>query len=218
VTINSNQLVESDAGGASGSEGTFGWRQVALAINSVRTGSAPMFLKVLADSHDPLYIDLLHGAYSWSVPLNEFPEDAAHIWLETEPATEDATPPFELPGQSLDSLLWVLGSSAFGADRASWLPEGERYRLTQWPNLSRHFHNMHQMHMLAILGNAFFAPAELAKVSGVPVREAQRLINALSLMGLLRNSAEVEAVAVSAPTKAKKNASLFSRLLNRLGR
>jgi hypothetical protein len=218
VTIDSNQVVESESSAQLDSGGTFGWRQVALAINSVRTGSAPMFLKVLVDSHDPLYIDLLHGAYSWTTPLNEFPEDAKHIWLETEPATEDSTPPFELPGASLDSLLWVLGSSAFGADRASWLADGERYRLTQWPNLSRHFHNMYQMHMLAILGNAYFTAAELSKVSGVPLKEAQRLINALSLMGLLRYSAEVEAVEVKAPTKAKKNASLFSRLLNRLGR
>jgi hypothetical protein len=87
VTIDSNQLVGSESSDQLESGGTFGWRQVALAINSVRTGSAPMFLKVLVDSHDPLYIDLLHGAYSWTTPLNEFPEDAMHIWLETEPAT-----------------------------------------------------------------------------------------------------------------------------------
>jgi hypothetical protein len=170
------------------------------------------------EMHGPLMIDFSHHAFSWSTPLDIFPVDAVHTGIETTPAGPDAPPFFELPGQDLDGLLWEMGINSFGGAPAYWLPKGDRFRLTRWPNLTQHRHSMQQMQMMAVLGNTFVTAGELATLAGVEQSEAQRLINALSLMGILtRTSAEPE-IQVAAPTAASKRQSLFGRLRKRLGR
>lgn len=194
-----------------------GWAQVTFAINSILQLSTPVFLKIDADGHEPAYIDFRHSAFVWSTSLFDFPTHPRNVSFETEMASPDAPPLFRLPGQPLNSLLWLLGQHAYPGQAAPWMRPGERYRLAQWPNLARHLHDMRQMHMLAILGNGFFSADELAAMADVPVGEAHNLLNALSLLRLLRVSEEVAPIVL--PPEAKDRApGLFARLLARLGK
>ncbi len=197
---------------------TVGWTQAAMAVQAVLSLNTPVHLRMSIESHEPLLIDFRHHAFSWSTPLENFPVDAVHTRLETVPTEADAPPYFELPGQDLDGLLWEMGINAFGGGAAFWLSPGERYRLTRWPNLTQHSHNLRQVQMIAVLGNAYASAAELAAFAGVDVSEAQRLINALSLMRILSRSAAAPAATMAPQTAAAKHQSLFARLRKRLGR
>ena len=197
---------------------SIGWTQAAIAISSVMVLKTPMNLKMNIEMHGPLLIDFRHHAFSWSTPLEHFPVDAVHTGLETIPTSADAPPLFELPGQNLDGLLWEMGINSFGGARAFWLPPNERYRLTRWPNLTNHSHNLRQVQMIAVLGNGYAGTEELAAFAGVDIVEAQRLINALSLMRILSRSAAEPAPPLVVPTAAAKRQSLFGRLRKRLGR
>jgi hypothetical protein len=197
---------------------TVGWTHAVMAVHSVLSLKSPMHVRMEIEMHGPLLIDFRHHAFSWSTPLDYFPLDAVHTRLLTVPTTADAPPYFELPGQNLDGLLWLMGLNSFGGETAFWLAPGERYKLTRWPNLTRHSHNMSQVRMIAVLGNAYASTAELAAFAGVEESDAQRLINALSLMGILSRSAAVPAAPVVPQTAAAKRQSLFGRLIKRLGR
>ncbi len=197
---------------------TVGWTQAAIAVSSVLSLNTPMHLKMHIEMHGPLLIDFRHHAFSWATPLEYFPVDAVHTRLETVPTGPDEPPLFELPGQDLDGLLWEMGLNSFGGAPAFWLGPNERYRLTRWPNLTRHSHNMSHVRMIAALGNAYVSTAELAAFAGVGASDAQRLVNALSLMQILSRSSAAPAPAVAPPTAAAKRKSLFDRLRKRLGR
>jgi hypothetical protein len=197
---------------------TVGWTQAAMAISSVMSMNTPVNLRMDIEMHGPLLIDFRHHAFSWSTPLEYFPVDAVHTRLETVPTSADAPPFFELPGQDLDGLLWEMGINSFGGGAAFWLSPDDRYRLTRWPNLTQHSHNMSHVRMIAVLGNAYASTAELAAFAGVQRTEAQRMINALSLMRILSSSAAVPAATMAPQTAADKRQSLFSRLRKRLGR
>jgi hypothetical protein len=176
------------------------------------------------EMHGTLLIDFGHNAFSWSTPLELFPVDAVHTGLETIPTGPDSPPFFELPGQGLDSLLWEIGNNSFGGQPAFWLRPDERYRLTRWPNLTQHSHNLRQVQMIAVLGNTYASAAELASFAGAELSEAQGLVNALSLMRILSPlsaapaAQAAPAVPVVAQTAAVKRQSLFGRLRKRLGR
>jgi hypothetical protein len=197
---------------------TVGWTQSAMAVNSVLSLNTPVHLKMTIEMHGQLLIDFRHHAFSWSTPLELFPVDAVHTRLETVPTGVDAPPLFDLPGQNLDGLLWEMGMNSFDGKAAFWLSPDERYHLTRWPNLTHHSHNMSQVKMIAVLGNAYASTAELAAFAGVDVSEAQRLINALSLMRILTRSELAPAAPVVPQTAAAKRQSLFGRLIKRLGR
>ncbi|HEY1530448.1 MAG TPA: hypothetical protein VGF80_06495, partial [Galbitalea sp.] len=197
---------------------TVGWTHAAIAAYSVLRLNTPVNLTMLIEMHGPLLIDFRHHAFSWSTPLEQFPIDAVHTGLATEPTSDDAPPFFELPGQDLDGLLWEMGINSFGGAPAYWLPANERYKLTRWPNLTRHAHNLSQTKMMAVLGNTYATTDELAALAGVEKADAQRLINALSLMRILSRSAAAPAAPVVKETAAIKRQSLFGRLRKRLGR
>jgi hypothetical protein len=218
MTLETNQIADEPASVSSGFPVTVGWTHAAIAVHSVLRLDTPVILRMHIEMHGPLLIDFRHNAFSWSTPLEIFPVDAVHTGIETEPTTADAPPVFELPGQDLDDLLWEMGINSFGGAPAYWLPPGERYRLTRWPNLTRHRHTMQQMQMMAVLGNTYVTTSELATVAGVEESAAQRLINTLSLMGILYRSTAAPAAEVAAPTAATKRQSLFGRLRKRLGR
>ncbi|MEO8261635.1 MAG: hypothetical protein ABI566_03610 [Pseudolysinimonas sp.] len=197
---------------------TVGWTEAAVAVKSILSLKTPVHLKMNVEMHGPLLVDFGHHAFSWSTPLELFPVDAVHTGLETIPTTVDAPPYFELPGQNLDGLLWEMGVNSFGGAAAFWLSADERYHLTRWPNLTHHKHNLSQVRMIAALGNGYASATELAAFAGVDISEAQRLVNALSLMGILSRSASAPAPVAVAPTVAAQRRSLFSRLRKRLGR
>lgn len=218
MTIETPRVAAPPASVSSGFPVTVGWTQAAMAVHSVLRLNTPVNLRMLIEMHGPLLIDFRNHAFSWSTPLDIFPVDAVHTGIETEPTSADAPPFFELPGQDLDGLLWEMGINSFGGARAYWLPPEERYRLTRWPNLTRHRHTMQQMQMMAVLGNTYVSAAELAALAGVDVVEAQRLINALSLMRILARTSSAPAAEVAPQTPATQRQSLFARLRKRLGR
>ncbi|CAN5515092.1 hypothetical protein BH09ACT4_BH09ACT4_16570 [soil metagenome] len=202
-----------------GSLVTVGWTQAAIAVYSALQLNTMVNLIMYIEMHAPLLIDFRNHAFSWTTPMEAFPVDAVHSGLQTEPTSVDAPPFFELPGNDLDDLLWEMGINSFGGAAAFWLPAGGRYKLTRWPNLTRNAHSMQQMQMIAMLGNSYLSTSELAKLANVEESEAQRLINALSLMRIVSQSSSAPAAAVAvAPTAASKRRSLFARLRKRLGR
>jgi hypothetical protein len=218
MTIDGNYVAREPAPQPGSFPVSVGWTQAAIAVSSVMVLNTPVNLKMSIEMHGPLLIDFGHHAFSWSTPLELFPIDAVHTGLETAPTGPGAPPFFELPGQDLDGLLWHMGINSFDGAAAFWLSPGERYRLTRWPNLTQHSHNMRQVQMIAVLGNAYVSTSELAAYVGVEESEAQRLINALSLMRILARSSDAPAAAVAAPSAAQKRQSLFGRLRKRLGR
>jgi hypothetical protein len=218
MTMNTNQIAGEPASVSMGFPVTVGWTHAAMAVYSVLRLNTPVNLTMHIEMHGPVLIDFRHHAFSWSTPLEQFPVDAVHTGLETEPTSADAPPIFELPGQDLDGLLWEMGINSFGGAAAYWLPPDERYKLTRWPNLTRHAHNVSQTKMIAVLGNTYATTTELAALAGVEHSDAQRLVNALSLMRILSRSAVAPAAPVIKETAAAKRQSLFSRLRTRLGR
>jgi hypothetical protein len=195
-----------------------GWTPAAMAVQAVLALSTPVHLRMNIESHEPLLIDFRHHAFQWSTPLEEFPVDAVHTGLQTVPTSADDPPFFDLPGQDLDGLLWVMGINAFDGGPAFWLSPDDRYRLTRWPNLNQHSHNLSQVRMIAVLGNTYASAAELAAFADVEVAEAQRLINALSLMRILTRSAAAPAATMAPQPAEAKHEGLFARLRKRLGR
>lgn len=196
-----------------------GWTGAAIAVHSVLAIQQPMFMRLEAPGYEPLVIDFRFNAFSWATPLAEFPPHPLAIVVETEPTAADEPPLFELPGRNLDALLWAIGLHSFTGQRASWLPLDERYRLTRWPNLTEHAPTIEQIRMTATLANAFLSAEELATATGSDLRDAQRLINALSLLGIVEASTTAPGV-VAEPTSEEATASrsFFSRLLEKIGR
>jgi hypothetical protein len=195
-----------------------GWSHAAIAVNSVLQLSTPLLLRFDFESHGPLTIDFRYHAFTWSTSLDEFPVDAVQVGLATAPLDPQGPPVLDESAQNLDGLLWLMGINSFDGAPAFWLVPGGRYKLTRWPNLTQHSHTMRQMHMMAMLGNTYADASELAAQAGVEEQEAQRLINALTLMRILSHSAEIAAPVVAEEPAAEKRQSLFSRLRARLGR
>jgi hypothetical protein len=218
MTIDANRVASEPGPAPMGFPVTVGWTHAAMAVHSVLRLNTPVNIKMSIEMHGPLFIDFRYHAFSWSTPLELFPVDAVHTGLETEPTSADAPPGFELPGQNLDGLLWEMGINSFDGRAAYWLRPEERYRLTRWPNLTQHSHNLRQMRMMAVLGNAYASTSELAALAGVEEVEAQRLINTLSLMRILVRSSTAPAAAVATDAGGAKRQGLFGRLLKRLGR
>jgi hypothetical protein len=199
-------------------EQPIGWTSAAIAVHSILQIPQPMFLRLEPAGFGPITIDFRHHAFEWGTPLSEFPDEPATVLVETEPTTADEPPLFELPGSNLDRLLWVMGLHSFQDDGAFWLRSGDRFRLSRWPDLTTLEHSMDQMRMIAMLGNIALTVEQLATAADVPLADAQRLINALSLMGVLESSAETSAAVIEQPVPAAStHRGLFSRLREKLG-
>lgn len=191
------------------------WAEVATTVYDALQRNSADVITVVVGSRDMLQIDIARYSFEWSTPLAEFPTGASGLRIAVNPAADFSATP-----KNLDSLLWTLGNNAFGGAAAPWLQAGQRVRLSRWPNMPRHLHGMQQMYMLAALGNAYFSAGELAAASKAPEATAQDLINALSLMQLLKYSAEAPPVVIapSGPQHRQQPQSLFARLRARLGR
>ncbi len=199
-----------------------GWAGAATAVHACQVMGVPMTLRLDVAGHDVIAIDFAYNAFDWSESLEDFPAEPATVLVETRPGVPDA-PTFELPGRPLDPLLWSIGFHAFGDEPAPWLAAGYRYRLRRWPALSGIDVGLDQVRMIAMLGNAFATADELSVAALTRLGEAQRLINGLSVAGLLRRSAVAlapEGVDQLDPATASgsRTAGLFTRLRERWGR
>lgn len=199
---------------------TPGWTSAAVAVHSLREIATPMLMQLNVAELGSIVIDFRHHAFAWDTEVAVFPTDPASVTVYTQAVHMDSPAAFPLPGYDLDPLLWSMGLNSFSGEPASWLkPEG-RYRLRRWPNLTGLRHSIDQMRMISLLANTFLTAAELAQATETDPREAQRLLNALSLMGILRVSMEsatplIRTRQVTSPAQAEPT--LFQRLRKRLG-
>lgn len=165
-----------------------GWKGAALAMHSLRQIPSPMFVRLIATGYPPILIDTRHRAFTWVVPMEAFPQRPEAVTVETIAANAEDPLLFPLPGRDLDELLWTMGTLAFPDRAADWMRPEDRYTLTKWPNFTVVPHSMDQIRMTAMLSSGFLSAEELATAAGVPIADAHRLINALSLIGSLESA------------------------------
>ena len=197
-----------------------GWAGAATAVHAIQQMAMPMTLRLHVAAHDVIHIDFAYNAYEWVEPLDAFPVTPGSVLVETRPASAD-TPSIALPARQLDPLLFEIGWHAFGDAPAPWLVEDHRYRLRRWPSLSELTIGLDQVRMIAMLGNAFATADELAAAAHTPPSDARRLVNALSVVGILRRSAGAPAPdAAPAPGEVAPASThgLFARLREKWGR
>jgi hypothetical protein len=215
---------------------SFGWTGVAIALHRLQQQPTASIVVVRQEGHLPLVVDVETNAYWWDTPLTAFPAEPVDIDVVVEPK-DPAVEASRAPGTDLDALLWLIGNHSFLGELAWWLQRDDRYKLVRWPNFTMLTHTPDQMRMTAMLGYTFLPVVELANASESDPAEARRLINAFSLMRLLRaESPEPAAVAASAagagagagtgadsepasvrPAPQLRRGGLFSRLRDRLG-
>ena len=171
------------AGSADGS--VQGWSGAALTIVSMRQAGVPTILDVEVAGHPSLVIDLRHNAFSWQLGLDRFPAEPSSVAVSVRIADASTPAPFELPGDSLDGLLWKMGFAGFADELAPWLQPGQAYRLARWPQLSGFEPETDPLRQAAMLSNGIFTIEQLANFTGRSVEPTRTLINALSLMGVL---------------------------------
>lgn len=199
---------------------TRGWTSAAIAVHSMREIATPMLMQLDVADLGSIVIDFRHNAFAWDTEVSIFPVDPASVSIFTQAVQLHSPAAFPLPGYNLDPLLWSMGLHSFHGAPASWLKPGARYRLRRWPNLTGLRHSVDQMRMISLIANTFLTAEELADATNTDTRDAQRLINALSLMGILRVSTESAApVLRTHPAAAHPDAAptLFQRLRKRLG-
>jgi hypothetical protein len=199
-----------------------GWAGAATAVHACQLMGMPMTLRLDVAGHYPIVIDFAYNAFEWAGSLEDFPKDPESVLVETRPGLPDA-PTIELPGRALDPLLWSIGFHAFDDAPAPWLVPGFRYRLRRWPALSGIDIDLDQVRMIAMLGNAFATAEELSAAAHTRPGDAQRLINGLSVAGLLRRSSGAPAPAAIdqhdlATASGSRTTGLFARLRERWGR
>lgn len=196
-----------------------GWAGAASAVHAIQQMPTPVTLRLDVEGHGVIAIDFVYNAFEWAGSLTEFPDAPVSVLVETRPGLLDAAS-VELPGRPLDPLLFSIGYHAFGDGPATWLDPAHRYRLRRWPSLSDIPISLDQVRMIAMIGNAFATADELAAAAHTPPAEARRLVNALSVMGILRRSAGAPALETTVTQGGERPAStgLFSRLRQRWGR
>ena len=191
-----------------------GWAGAALTLHSVQSTRVPMLIELGVAGHPTIHIDARHQAYDWLLELERFPEHPTGVVVSVELVAEGAPAPFELPGRSLDELLWRVGRAAFPERLAPWLEEGDGYWLTRWPNWTTLQPDPDHIRQTAMLANSLLTIEHLAALSGRSVEDARTLVNALSLMGVL-GVASAATVPPREDPAPLGEASLFQRLRRR---
>ena len=191
-----------------------GWAGAALTLHSVQTTRVPMLIELGVANHPTIRIDPRHQAYDWVLDLERFPERPVGVVVSVELVGEGTPSPFELPGKSLDELLWKVGRAAFPERLAPWLEEGDGYWLTRLPNWTMLHPATDHIRQTAMLANTLLTIEQLAALSGRGVESTRTLVNALSLMGVLGVAAADTLDARVAP-EPLGDASLFQRLRRR---
>jgi hypothetical protein len=216
--LTGDDVFSSGPGTPIGTSGGIGWDDTALALHSIRLMNAPMLVMLEPEGYPPVYIDLPRRVFHWRIAMEDFPVEPLSVRIETESVDADAPNRFRSAGRSIDKLLWSIGQTAFRGSPAPWLRPGERYRLTSWPNFTELNHTFDHMRMTAHIGNAPLSASELAAVATSDAAAVQRMINAYSLLGILKIT-EGAPVLSAKPTQehTKHPGGFLARLRNRWG-
>lgn len=172
-----------------------GWSGAAMALHAIRRMPSPMIVSLRPDALDPMLVDMRGYVYQWAMPLEQFPSRPDSVVIGTR-AIDEAEPAFAgvdysytrpaFAGDPLDVLLWLIGTHAFDGERASWLRGGDRYRLYRWPELEKLPMTDEQLRVIKTSAKGFMTVEKLAAKAGLDLAGVQRVVNALSLMGLMR--------------------------------
>ncbi|WP_170154346.1 hypothetical protein [Protaetiibacter intestinalis] len=191
-----------------------GWAGAALTLHSVQSTRLPMLIELGVSGHPTIRIDARHQAYDWLLELERFPEHPVGVVVSVELVGEGTPAPFELPGKSLDELLWKVGRAGFPERLAPWLEPGDAYHLIRWPNWTTLKPDTDHLRQTAMLANSLLTIEQLAGLSGRGVETTRTLVNALSLMGVLGTVPAASLVRHAVPQELPES-SLFQRLRKR---
>jgi hypothetical protein len=165
-----------------------GWGPPATAVQAFRRLEQPVALLLQPDGMPPAVLDLMKHEYVWGLPLTRFPVDPGPVLVATQPITRETPSPIRGSGDDLDALLWLIGLHAYPGRRAPWLAADEKFRLRRWPYFEALLHTPEQARVVKTLARGFMTVEKAASASKVDMHEAQRVINALSLMTALRRT------------------------------
>lgn len=184
-----------------------GWTAAAMAIHAMWRMPAPMVISLQPTGFSALDIDLRGYVYRWGDSIDDLPERPESVAISTW-AIDDAEPAFAgddfrhrkaFEGDDLDPVLWLIGTRAFDGHRATWLRAGDTYRLYRWPYFDDLPITAEQKRIVSTSAKGFMTVEKLAARAKVDEQAAQRVINALSLMGLLRRNAAKDAAPLVPP-------------------
>lgn len=165
--------------------GSDGWAGAATAIHALRQIPRPILVSLTPAGHRAIAIDPRTNEYVWDVPLAEFPTTPGSVVVGTYPIEGDA-PGLAGTRLGIDPLLWMIGLHAFPDSAATWLRTGDKFRLKWWPDFDLIPHTTEQQKIIKTLAKAMMTVDKLAALAKVEKQDAQRVVNALSLMGALR--------------------------------
>jgi hypothetical protein len=188
---------------------SFGWTEVAVAVARARRSAEPTLLTARVDGHAPLVVDVAAGLWWWDADLTTFPAAPGHVDVVLSPRDGDEEAR-RGPGRPLAPLMWLVGLGSFPGELAWWLQPDDRHRLTVEPDLTTLPHEPAQAEMIGLLAAAPHTVKELSTAAAVPCGEARRVVNALSVAGLL------SVVRPTKPVAAAARGPWLGRLVGRL--
>jgi hypothetical protein len=163
-----------------------------------------------------LVVDPERGAYHFEStslkPLVALLQQPADKWIpiysEAMKSVREAN-----PAQRLERLRWYAGLVATPGILGRKLTQGDRYKLTRWPETEREFPK-HFRIAKALLKSAATAE-EVAAAAGVTIEEVVDYINASHAAGRLESIAANEttsAATATAPSNPPRKSGLMARL------
>ncbi|TBN58081.1 hypothetical protein EYE40_12130 [Glaciihabitans arcticus] len=191
-----------------------GWARLAMALHPLHGSSDVLVIADLADGTS-IVIDWGRKDYWRHGGTGLFPVEATMTNVRIYRAPGARLPFLVEKPDDLSTLLWYVGFHAFPDATAWWFADDCRYQLSRWPDFTSLEHDPDHVRMTALLGSGTYTAQELGQAAGVSPVAAQRLLNALGLMGLLRET-PVLAGAPVVPT-TERSRGLFGRLRARLG-
>lgn len=217
-TTQKAKLSKSRAGKKKGSVSptmSSGWETIATNIKGLIEFPSNSVLHVAIEGQTVLIIDPQYKAYSWNVPLHDFPKTIGVASSEIIKVGDNDPAALQGMGNVLEPLLWLIGSNAYGGVPAPWLKKNERYKLVRWPNLTDFDLSLDQIYLTSVLGNTPASIDELVLSSGASESEVVNTINALSLMGIL-STHPYQGSAGGVHFKQRRNG-LFAKLKAKIG-
>ena len=155
-----------------------------MAVHAVRQIERPVLVALTVAGRSAIWIDLRTNSYVWDSDLESLPLHPETVQLRTRAISAD-DPGIEGPGNSLNPLLWMIGLNAFPG-RATWLRAGDRYRLKARTDFTTLTMSPDETKLVKALTRGLMTVEQLGGRCGLPDSRAQRVVNALSLMDVLR--------------------------------
>jgi hypothetical protein len=203
--------------------GTSGWSQCATSVCESLLAQENRFMEIFVDGNAPIYLDFGARCYVSPDNLQQFCFQESNVQFNYITDSQFDISQFGRT-RSLDELLWLSGLYSYRGVAAPWLRVGSSYRLLSWPNFASLAHDLLHLRLAAVMARSAVSAASLSSAVGCPVSQAQNFMNAVALMGLVRenNMLSIPPTRVSGRDPAVEERSrtaqtLFGRLRSRFG-